>query len=126
MKFVIDQPVSPRVAEWLCDAGHDAFHLRERGLSRLPDDQIVALAVAENRIIVTADLDFTRIITLSGKAGPGLILFRAGNISDDRMLALVQTVLADVDEQRLLRSVTVVDLHSIRVAPLPIRPDLAD
>jgi hypothetical protein len=53
------------------------------------------------------------------------VLFRAGNISDDRMLELLQRVLAQVPSGELERSVVVVDEAVIRVAPLPLRPDLA-
>jgi predicted nuclease of predicted toxin-antitoxin system len=125
MKFLVDQPVSPLLARWLRDAGHDALHVRERGLSRATDEALFALAVAENRTIVTADLDFSRIIALSGRSGPGLILFRAGNITDDKMLALLKETLGRVPTAELERSVVVVDVHALRVAPLPLRPDLA-
>ncbi len=124
MKFIVDQPVSPLLAERLRDGGHDAFHLRERGLSRSRDDDIFAVAVAENRIIVTADLDFSRILALSGRDGPGLILFRAGDISDQQMLSLLEAVLERIPADRLSRSVVVVDGRRMRIAPLPLRPDL--
>lgn len=125
MKFLIDQGVSPVLAEWLRSesGGHqDADHVRERGLSRATDDAIFKIAIAEARIIVTADLDFARIIALSQLDGPGLILFRAGNVTDQRMLALLQRVLAETTPQSLSKSVVVVDEHTIRIAALPIRP----
>ena len=126
MKFVIDQPVSPMLAEWLRGEGHDAFHLRERGLSRLSDREVFDLATVESRVIVTSDLDYSRILALSGKDAPGLVVFRAGNISDDRMLALLNIVFKQVDPAKLASSVTVVDAHKIRIATLPLRPDLRD
>lgn len=125
MKFLIDQPVSPMLARWLRSGeggGHDALHARERNLSTAPDTRLVALAMEESRILVTADLDFARIIALSGRDGPGLILFRAGNVSDAQMLVLLQRVLLDVPHTELPRSVVVIDENSIRVASLPIKP----
>lgn len=122
MKFLIDQPVSPLLAEWLLGNGHDAFHLRERGLSRLPDEEIFRLAKAEGRIIVTADLDFSRIIALSGRDAPGLILFRAGPVTDRQMLGMLERVIHGISEERLVRSVVVVDRTSFRIAPLPLPP----
>ena len=50
MNFLIDQPVSPMLAAWLRSpegGSHDAVHARERGLSRTPDTELFALAVAE-------------------------------------------------------------------------------
>ena len=126
MRFLVDQPVSPLLAQWLCSTGHDAFHVRERGLSPATDEELFSLAVAERRTIITADLDFARIIALSGRDGSGLILFRAGSVTDDRMLALLREALERVPPKELERSVVVVDGHALRVAPPPLRPDLAE
>lgn len=73
-------------------------------------------------MIITADLDFARITALSGHNGPGLVLFRAGNVSDTQMLDLLRRVLTEVPAEQLARSVVVVDERSIRVTTLPIVP----
>lgn len=125
MRFLLDQPVSHKLAAWLrsVEGGlHDAVHVRDRALSRATDEEIFALAVAEQRVLVTADLDFARIIALSGLDGPGLILFRAGNVSDAEMLVLLQRVLAETTDDSLPRCVVVVDEETIRIASLPIHP----
>ena len=124
MKFLVDQPVSPMLADWLRRSGHDAYHVRERELSRSSDEEIFARAAKEDRVIVTADLDFSRIIALSGREAPGLILFRGGSLTDEQMLLLLKTVLTHVPADKLSRSVVVIDRGSLRVAPLPLRPDL--
>lgn len=125
MGFLVDQSVSPLLAAWL--RGHDggerdAAHARERGLSRAPDEDLFALVVAESRVPITSDLDFARIIALSRRDGPGLILFRAGNITDVQMLSLLKRVLAEIAPEELPRFVVVVEEHAIRIAGLPIRP----
>jgi hypothetical protein len=50
--------VSLTTVEALRSAKHDAVHLRDEGLIRLPDPKITAKAVAESRIVLTFDLDF--------------------------------------------------------------------
>ena len=62
MRFLADMGVAMRVVEWLRNAGHDARHLREEGLHRLPNGSIFAKAVAEDRIVLTFDLDFGDIV----------------------------------------------------------------
>ncbi|MBL8877115.1 MAG: DUF5615 family PIN-like protein [Phycisphaerae bacterium] len=121
MRFLVDQPVSSLLSQWLRSVGHDAQHVRDRGMSASTDTAILDLARAEQRTLVTADLDFARLIALSGQAQPGLILFRAGNISDVEMLSLLQRVLVEVAEQVITSSIVVVDAFSIRIAGLPIR-----
>ncbi|MEK6642638.1 MAG: DUF5615 family PIN-like protein [Planctomycetota bacterium] len=120
MKFLIDQPLSPLLAEWLRGEGHDAYHARERNLSRSADEHIFGIAAEEGRIVVTSDLDFSRILALSGNSRPGLILFRAGNITDVQMLELLRKILSQVDGPQLFNSVVVADRDTMRIASLPI------
>jgi predicted nuclease of predicted toxin-antitoxin system len=49
----------------LRSANHDAVHLRDLGLIRLPDADIVAKALAEGRIVLTFDLDFGDILAIA-------------------------------------------------------------
>src|SRR5438552_2782804 len=41
MRFLGDMGVSMRVIEWLRTAGHDVVHLRDEGLQRLPNGDIL-------------------------------------------------------------------------------------
>jgi len=57
VKLLIDNAVSPRVAAALTAAGHDAVHVRDRGLHEADDTALFDLAVAEGSTIVAgADL----------------------------------------------------------------------
>jgi predicted nuclease of predicted toxin-antitoxin system len=49
VKFLVDMPLSPTLAAWLRDQGHDARHAVELGLERAPDAEILALAKQEGR-----------------------------------------------------------------------------
>ena len=69
----------PALARWLAAQGHDALHVAAIGMDRSPDAAILARAEAESRTVAPADLDFPRLLALSGAAGPSLILFRGGN-----------------------------------------------
>ncbi|MCL5421788.1 MAG: DUF5615 family PIN-like protein [Nitrospirae bacterium] len=59
--------VAHRVVQWLLSEGHDAVHLRDEGLQRLPNGAIFEKATAERRAILTFDLDFGEVLALSGK-----------------------------------------------------------
>ncbi len=120
MNFLVDQPVSPLLAAWLRENGRDAVHVRERGLSAAADSSLVELAIAEQRVLITADLDYPRLIALSRQDRPALTLFLAGNITDIQMLGLLQRVSREVEPGLLVQSVSVVHEHSIRVAALPL------
>ena len=58
MKFLIENPLSPSVAEGLRLLGHDAVHVRERALQAADDPTLFELAAKEERVIVSADTDY--------------------------------------------------------------------
>jgi hypothetical protein len=53
VKFLIDSMLPPRVADLLGAAGHDATTPAQLGAHNLPDDTLVQLAAAADRVIVT-------------------------------------------------------------------------
>ena len=121
MKFLVDMPLSHKLANFLRNKGYDAFHLSERNLQRASDEQVFNLAIKEQRIIVTADLDFSRIFALSvstHQSLPGLILFRKGNLSDKQMIEYIERVIDTVPPDKINKSIIVVEPDRIRINPL--------
>jgi hypothetical protein len=73
VRFLIDSMLPPRVADLLSAAGHDATTPAQLGAHNLPDDLLVQLAAADDRVIVTENAsDFAAItacpVLLVGKA----------------------------------------------------------
>lgn len=120
MKFLIDMPVTPRAAAHLQAAGHDAVHASNVGLSSAADLQIVEVARTQGRVVVTADLDYPRLLALQEAKGPGVILFRGGSYTDTAMLSLLDRVLAQSESSELETCITVVDQGRVRRRRLPI------
>ena|SRR6266542_3632346 len=83
------------------------------------DPEIIEMARRDGRVVVTADLDYPRLVLLSDAAGPGIVLFRGGSYTDGEMLALLDRVLAQASRLDLEHSITVVDRHRIRHRRLP-------
>jgi predicted nuclease of predicted toxin-antitoxin system len=120
MKVLLDMPVSASLLGVLQAHGHEGIHAHDIDLDRAADRELLAVARRDNRIILTADLDFPRILALSSAEGPGLILFRGGNYSDAEMRDLLERVLAEVPPEVLEVSVCVVDKRRIRFTRLPL------
>jgi predicted nuclease of predicted toxin-antitoxin system len=93
MRFLADMGVSMRVVEWLRSSGHDAIHLRDESLQKLPNGEIFRKGIRENRIVLTFDLDFGEIVAGSGGVSGSVILFRLGNTRSDFVIQRLETVL---------------------------------
>lgn len=74
MKFLVDMGISIRVVAALRKQGHDVVHLQEQGLIRLPDAEILVKARAEERIVLTHDLDFGELLAASGGTLPSVVI----------------------------------------------------
>ena len=122
MRFLIDMPISPSVATWLSEHGHDAVHAASLGLVRAPDTVLLDRALADERIVITADTDFPQLLALSRSAAPGVILIRGGDYATREIEDLLSRVLSAIPEGTLARSICVVDRRQIRCRALPLTP----
>jgi len=68
--------VSQRVVEWLRGRGADVVHLREQGLQRMPDSEVLAKAAAGGRVLLTFDLDFGEIVAQARAQRTSVVVFR--------------------------------------------------
>jgi len=119
MRFLLDMGLAQSTASYLRSRGRDAVHLRDRGLQRLDDQEIVELARTEARIVLTHDLDFGRIVALAGAKAPSVITFRLSDMRPGRVNLVLGRVLersASALEVGALISVTD---RGVRVRLLP-------
>jgi predicted nuclease of predicted toxin-antitoxin system len=93
LKLLVDMPVTPQAVAHLAAKGHEAVHASAVGLSATPDIEILERARAEDRIVITADLNYPRLLALLKANRPGVILFRGGAYSEAETLALLDRVL---------------------------------
>src|SRR5215208_7280662 len=93
MRFLVDQCVDVLVDAWLRGQDHNSIHLRDQQLQRLPNGKIFEKAAAEQRVIVTIDLDFGEILSLSGNLVVSTIVFRVRNTRGSYLVRRLEAVL---------------------------------
>lgn len=121
MKFLMDNAVSPRLAEYFRKDGYDAKHVRDYGVQHAPDEVVFSLAAQEKRILVSADTDFGTLLALRRETAPSVILLRSG--VDRHPLAQAALLMANLPhlEADLQKgAIAVFDKNRIRVRRLPM------
>jgi predicted nuclease of predicted toxin-antitoxin system len=121
MRFLIDNALSPLVADTLRETGFDAVHVREIGLHTAEDSVVFTKAMEENRILVSADTDFGTLLALWGHSRPSVILFRRG--TERRPRQQVDLILANLPHLREALekgSIVVFKQNRVRIRSLPI------
>ena len=121
MKFLADMGISPNTVAFLQGLGHDALHLHDQSLDRLPDPAILEKTRHEERILLTHDLDFGELVAASGAKLPSVIIFRLRNMRPEQVNLYLQGIItqhqAAIEEGAII---SVTEGH-IRVRVLPVK-----
>lgn len=76
MNFLLDQSADARLAPWLTAQGHDAVRIGRDYPHGLPDEEVLAIARREGRILITNDRDFGELVFKRGHLHTGVIYLR--------------------------------------------------
>lgn len=120
MKFLVDNALSPQIAVGLRHAGYDSVHVRDIQLQTALDQEILAVAVRDDRIVVSADTDFGTLLAKRETTKPSFILMRGSDKRPDIQLKLLLANLPQLGEALQTGAIVVFEDTRIRVRPLPV------
>lgn len=98
MRFITDECVGPKLSEWLRGQGHDVFSIFEQARGST-EEAILQKALAEDRIIITADKDFGELAFREKLPHRGIILLRLNNDLAASKIAALQQLLEGYADQ---------------------------
>ena len=112
MRFLLDENVDARLGAFLVQQGHDVKTIAIDYPQALADNQVLAIALRERRILVTHDRDFGELIFRERRPHAGVILLRMRGTLDELQTRMLQVI---VEFEAHLTQFVVVTERLIRV-----------
>jgi predicted nuclease of predicted toxin-antitoxin system len=120
MKLLLDQGLPRSAADALREVGIDAVHVGDIGMAAALDEQIIARAHAEGRVVVTLDADFHAILALTGATAPSVIRLRVEGLRGAEVARRIRVVLGACEADLAAGAVVSADMIRVRLKRLPI------
>ena len=102
-------------------AGHDCVHAYDSGLGGQPDQQVMACADRENRILISADTDFGELLATAPVVAPSVILLRRSDKRPESLAAIIVANLDQVADDLAVGALVVISDTRIRARLLPMK-----
>ena len=122
IRALLDQGLPRSAAALLREAGWDVVHVGEVGLATATDAQILERARAENRVVVTLDADFHRLLALSGDNTPSVVRIREEGLTARPLANLLIEAVARAEPTLAAGALVTVTSRAVRIRTLPIAP----
>lgn len=111
--------LSPSWTFVLRAAGHEALHWSEVGAANTADVEIATGADREDRVVLTADLDFGTLLALSGRGRPSVVQLRCADTRHGTIGALVMIAISAMSDELRSGAFVTFDGQRARFRQLP-------
>jgi predicted nuclease of predicted toxin-antitoxin system len=115
MKFKTDENPPVQVAALLSQHGHDTVRVDEQRLSGVVDAGLAAVCQAEQRAVVTLDLDFADIRAYPPENDAGIIVLRPAVQTVAAIVSMIGRVVTLLATEPVIGALWVVDDHRVRI-----------
>lgn len=114
-RFKLDENIPRDAEELFSGAGHDVETVLSEELRGAPDRKVIDIAKAENRILVTLDVDFADIREYPPADSPGIWVLRTRSQAIASVLLLLRGALAILATESPSNSLWIVEPGRVRV-----------
>ncbi|MFN4256190.1 MAG: DUF5615 family PIN-like protein [Saprospiraceae bacterium] len=92
-QFLTDENIDAELVEFLRQQGFDVLDIKEMRMFRLPDKDVLGMAYAQNRVVISQDSDFGTLIFRDKAPFIGVIYLRPGHQSPQIHIESFQAIL---------------------------------
>ena len=115
MKFKIDENLPTELATLLGNAGHDADTVHDEGIAGSPDPMVIAACRAEQRCLITLDLDFSDMRAYPPEDLHGLIVLRLRTQDRIHVLEVAARMIPLLESEPLNKRLWIVEEERVRI-----------
>jgi predicted nuclease of predicted toxin-antitoxin system len=114
LKFKVDENLPTEYAPILREAGFEADTISDEKLSGAGDSVLSERCRAEDRVLMTLDLDFANVQAYPPKSHPGIVVFRSKSQDKPTLVALLKRLVPALLQFSLKHQLWIVEPDRIR------------
>ncbi|HZK82868.1 MAG TPA: DUF5615 family PIN-like protein [Humisphaera sp.] len=115
MKIKLDENLPSELVDLLSERQHDVHTVPGEQLTGRNDDAIFQAAFAENRLLVTQDLDFSDIRRFKPGTHPGIVLIRLRDPNRRKLIERMKQILQSENIETWARCFVVIGDIRLRI-----------
>lgn len=116
MKFKLDENFGARAQQLFRAAGHDVDNVRNEGLTGASDQELYDICCAEQRCLVTLDLDFSDVLRFPPVRAGGIAIIRLPrNPSLQLLEQLIRPFLDLLKTESVEKRLWIIEVGRIRI-----------
>jgi predicted nuclease of predicted toxin-antitoxin system len=121
MKFLVDENIPPSFVEFLHTLGYSSFLSSDLFPKGTDDNILFEYASKNDLIILTHDLDFSRIHAMVGTGKPSVITVRIEPMSVSLLKEILTQHLKPLKDELETGAIVIIEKKQIRVRRLPLK-----
>lgn len=92
-KLLMDENIDPSIVGFLREEGFDVLDVKKQGWEGRQDIDLLQIATLQNRIVVTHDEDFGKLVYVENQQFVGIFYLRPGHFLSSFTIATLKTIL---------------------------------
>jgi predicted nuclease of predicted toxin-antitoxin system len=115
MRLFVDECVYAITTQALRSWGHDVVTAQEAGLDNHPDEELLAFAVPERRILISIDMDFSNVRHYVPADHQGIMILKVRPSVIQQVHDVLKQFLENHKEEEIHQTLVIIDRNKVRI-----------